>query len=79
MRIILQIDCDPMNRHQEELGRHIFNSVLKKEYREPNNTFFGCWAWCGVECDDAQQEAIKNILVDAYNNNEVRYCSWGEE
>ena len=78
-RIRIEIDCDPMHRYQENYGRCIFETILNKEYREPNNTFFGCWTWCGVECTVEQQESIRHLLTDAYNDGELRYAGWGQE
>lgn len=77
--ITLAIDCDPMNRCQEILGRMIFGDILRQEYREPNNTFFGCWTWCGVKCTKEQQREIKKTLVNEYNDGNIRYAEFGEQ
>lgn len=79
MVIRIEVDCDPMIRRQEMIGKSIFYDILKQEYREPNNTFFGCWSWCGVKCNADQQARIKEFLTELYNDGVVRYVSWGEE
>ncbi len=77
--IAISIDCEPYQHGMQEIeAEHIFKNILKREYRDANHKFFGCWTWCGVECTKAQQEKIKESLTDAYENGIVRYASWSE-
>ena len=79
MKITLEIDSDPFIRAQKYFATVVFEQILGQEYREPEETFFGCWTWHKVECTKQQQERIKDLLVDAYNTGDLRYCCWAEE
>ncbi|MBQ9160893.1 MAG: hypothetical protein IJ122_06185 [Methanobrevibacter sp.] len=76
--ILLEIDCDPMNRHQEEFGKYIFNRILSQEYQKPNFTVFGNWGWY-ITVNEEEQTKIKEFLTRQYDAGNLRYAGWGKQ
>lgn len=74
-KVEIHIDCDPMARFQEHLGKKVFK-ILGQEYREPDYTFFGDWVWKDVEMDEETEKKVGKLLKDAYENNMCRYAQW---
>ena len=76
--IDLHIDCDPMRRFQELLGKDVFK-ILGQPYRKPDYCLFGDWVWNNIETDEEIQKKIGDFLKKAYNNNMCRYCQWAKD
>ena len=75
IKVEIHIDCDPMARYQEYLGKKVFK-ILGQEYREPDHTFFGDWVWKDVEMDEETEKKVGEFLKDAYEKNMCRYAQW---
>lgn len=69
----MDIDSDPFVRAQEQYGRLIFDKVLHKPYREPDNCFFGNW-WWNIKLTEKQQKEAMAILRPAYDKGDIRYA-----
>ena len=73
----VHIDSAPENRHQEELGRKMFE-ILGQEYRKPDFTFFGDWTWENIKSTKDKQKEIGKMLCEAYDRGDVRYAEWAQ-
>lgn len=74
-KVSIHIDCAPMARHQEFLGKKVF-SILGQKYRKPDYTLFGDWVWENVEMDEETEKKVGEFLSDAYEKNMCRYAQW---